>query len=265
MAKKCEGKETRKSEGMRSFQRSSVTELSPPPRHPPPPVPRPTDSEGGLSPFPTSQWTPCINKCRPWSRSIPSCTPAKRRRKRGTTVNFHPNERKSGDRKHQEVQTHESKNTGNTINFAICNIRMQGSAANTEDSGRRRNQELHAHETTTAPCKKHFECRKRCKNRCKRHVGFARLRHVGANNNNNPLSAGSKTNSNLISPSNKRPLCRLINGSSTGVNIQRLVAGIFMFIKMRTNEGLNYSYMRFTIHTCASQCLAVLDNVITYC
>ena len=61
----------------------------------------------------------------------------------------------------------------NTVNYDVFTTRRQENAANTKDSGRRKNQELQT---------RHFECRKRCKDECKRHVGFARLRHVGANN-----------------------------------------------------------------------------------
>ena len=75
-----------------------------------------------------------------------------------------------------------------TANYAVFTTRMQENAVNTKVSGTLRNEELQMRETPTAPMRKCFECRKRCENRCNRHVGFARLRHVGANNNTSNIN-----------------------------------------------------------------------------
>ena len=60
--------------------------------------------------------------------------------------------------------------------------------------------------SATNPCRRHCECGKRRKNRCKRRVGFARLRRVGGNNNNrssnNNSSSDGNSNGNSSNSSN---------------------------------------------------------------
>ena len=108
-----------------------------------------------------------------WSRSIPPRTPAERQPKRGTTVNLDmfssrmqanaTNSEVSGSRKHQELQTHETK-TEETPSISLYSapegketlqiprmlvVARTRSWRHTKQQRRR--------------CQRHFECRKRCK------------------------------------------------------------------------------------------------------
>ena len=111
MAKTCEGKETRKRERMRSFHRSSMTELSPPP------PPAQTHPERRRCPFPTSQY--CVSAVESLYRNSHSRKKAaKERNHRKFGYIQHPNARKRrkyrGFRKSQTPGIANTRNNGDT-------------------------------------------------------------------------------------------------------------------------------------------------------